>query len=268
MSENNMNLPQPPESMVQALKANLEVYPVDFNPLDYLTLVTQEADSTPLFILPVSIKRLWFYAFCRKNGNSGQILPDCDIRYDMPAVDGRPAGYALARCAVIIDGVTVATAQVGQHFYLDKVVDMDSVVQYATGLAQSKALTNAGFGVVSTSGLDDPGLLPIPAGIPQQSGNEPVMNTVPAAAPYGPGAPVAPAVSANPADPEARKQAAKAVKWMGNGQYQGKTLGEILATSPRGIIYAVERLGDSPLREAAKVLYPDACKAVGQPCKI
>lgn len=268
MSENNMNLPQPPESMVQALKANLEVYPVDFNPADYLELVRQETDNTPLYILPVSIKRLWFYAFCRKNGISGQILPDCDIRYDMPAVDGRPAGYALARCAVIMNSVTVATAQVGQHFYMDKVIDMDSVVQYATGLAQSKALTNAGFGVVSTSGIDDPGLLPIPAGIPQYNGNAPDADTVPPAAAYAPSVPVPPAAPVNMADPEARKQAAKAVKWTGTGHYQGKTLGEILATSPRGIIYAVERLGDSPLREAAKILYPDACKAVGQPCKI
>ena len=62
------------------------------------------------------------------------------------------------------------------------------------------------------------------------------------------------------------KQQAKAVLWPFSGSYAGKTLGELLATKPDKIEYlAMKWNGNSPAKDAAKLLLPDALTAMGKP---
>ncbi len=271
---NTLETINPPESFLRALQLNTLIYPCDFNPLDFLEIAENKDDfgqSFYTFVLPAGVKRLWFYNYCKKNNLKGQIIPDVEVRFDMSNTTGAKMGYVLARCDIVIDGVTVGSAQAGQSVYLDNTRQMDGMVQFVTGAAQSKALTNAGFGAIPSTAPDlsgfTPGVVPAPTGSNEEPftfGPDGVQNvTAPQASVALSGPLQVPQAGQGNADP---KEAAKQLVWPYEGNNKGKTLGEILATSPRNLMWIVQKFKECPEKEAARLLFPDACVALGIAC--
>lgn len=58
--------------------------------------------------------------------------------------------------------------------------------------------------------------------------------------------------------------AAKAVVWTGSGPNQGKTLGDILCTQPKNIAWMADKARDEAVRNAAKLLLPEANALMGK----
>lgn len=271
-----------PESFRKALAANKAVFPTSLDLESFLEYVpgNQEQGYAPSWYLPVGVKRLWFYEYCAAKNVAGRIIPDVSIQFDV-AVPGGLIGYALGKTDVYIGENLVASAQAGQSFSLSNPNELDSVIQMVTGLAQSKALSTAGFGVTPSTKLEDippqypmnPAAGPI-GGQTVQTGELPFIMENPGAgqnAPVTPTPAPAPVPGANPAEafqfsPYDR---AKAVKWpfeKGDPRRIGKTLGELLAVDPKAIYYlAAEWPGQAPAKDAAKLLLPEACKALGKP---
>ena len=262
---------QRPEKFVSIFRESVKIHSCGFDPEPYLEDIPADINrgTSPSCYLPVAAKRAWFYSYCEKNQKVGQIIPNIDIRFDMECGNGVKMGYAVGTCDVYIDGVIRGSAQAGQSFRLDSEYQLDNVIQGVTGLAQSKALTNAGFGIVSGTDLEIPGASGLPGSFAQPA--TPGMETTSRANDVTPTPPAAPSCATNTAAAPQQGavddlQAAKSVMWPFSGPYGGKTLGELLAVKPDKIEYlALKWQGSSPAKDAAMRLLPDALKAMGKP---
>lgn len=237
----------------------------------------REDGSVAAFISSDS-KSILFYDDCAKNGKTGRIIND-EVAFHPFGPD-----FVLveAKAYIYIDDVLKGSAVAGQMFQVGS-PDMDRVVQFASGLAKTRALSNAGYGVVSTVSIPGTPNTPGPdiSGFQGNPGMEypPPLPPVPQPAP-APGtmpggfqgvypnvptstgtiaAPAPTSVSGNPAanDPTAW---AKAVIWPA----KRKSLGELLATEPTNIRWIAENMRqDNDVKRAALVLYPEACRKLG-----
>lgn len=256
------------------------------------SLLTQESnsDGTVVSYLPYQAKALWFGIWCAESGKTGWI-DDSDVT--IHAVSDSVA-MATVKATVYIDGQAAGRAVGSKAFFLNDVAGISAVVQAAGTVAKSRALSNSGFGVVSSSKPEEPPV-PLPEYLLGRQGTpkseEPVsqMQTNPAPAPNygnyapmdapmdpvpGPAAPEqggyapAPQMSVNPApagpvpgiDPVT---AAKQTVYPGRGIYAGKTLGEILASSPKQILWIADKYPNPAVKEAASLLVPEAKRLTG-----
>lgn len=249
------------------------------------------ADGSVAAFISADNKAILFFDDCRRNGKTGKIVND-EVTF-IPF--GTDLVMVQAKAFVYIDDVLKGTAVAGQVFRIGDTDTMDRVIQYASGLAKSRALTNAGYGVVSSvtipapGGVNDPPApvgqqgeqqlpfrtdnLPTNPAQPQQYGDQPSGTVQPQQYAGQPGmtAP-APQYSAPPGvapnnvsafdDPVVR---AKAVYWPA----KKKTLGDMMLTGDglQSIIWAAEKMSPNPqtaeIKQAAKVLYHEACRLKG-----
>lgn len=265
----NVNLPQ---EVNEAFGWNTKLVSSSYTPM---IQAEQRMDGSVSAFITTESKAILFFEDCKANGKVGRIIND--------EVTLMPFGeqvMVLAKASVCVDDVVKGTAVAGQSFRIGCVEEMDQCVQFASGIARSRALTNAGYGVVSGVTIPAPNGNPSdpPQGsIPGSPAGNPVlpfrMDNLPGAVP-SPQAPVtagttfagtpatAPAVpphgaAAAPVDPLAW---AKNVDW----PTKRKTMGELLAMSPKDIKWAAEYIReDNDVKRAAVALYPDACRILG-----
>lgn len=297
----NLVLPQP---VYEAFGWNKKLVNASFEPM---IQAEQKMDGSVSAFITTESKAILFFEDCKANGKVGRIIND--------EVTLTPFGdrvMVLAKASVCVDDVIKGTAVAGQTFQIGNVEEMDQCIQFASGIARSRALTNAGYGVVSGVTIPAPPLnlgdpanagnpeLPFrtdnlagtvpgnPASVsaPTATGGYPVPDTVgnPSSAPAGyapgnpaenpavtPGYPIpgmagtpapvppgyAPGVAPVPNDPVIW---AKAVRW----PQKKKTMGELLAMSPKDIQWAAENMRqDSDVKRASMILYPEACRMLG-----
>lgn len=227
-------------------------------------------DGTCALFLSADSKAAMFYSDCQARGVVGRIIND-----EVTFSQFNDFVIVTAKCYIYVDDVLRGTGVAGQVFQIGQSIIMDRVVQYASGLAKSRALSSAGFGVISSVNVPAPEKPnPEPAGDPADSEmpftmsdpapavapvQTPATNVIPVSQP-APNTIPAQQVSAN----EDPTMAARNVYWP---KYR-QTLGELLAGNPGAIIWAAETMtqgGD--LKEAAKLLYPEACRLTGKPQK-
>ncbi len=256
------------------------------------TLLTQESnsDGTVVSYLPYQAKALWFGIWCVEVGKTGWI-DDSDVTIQ-PVSDS--VAMATVKATVYINDQVAGRAVGSKAFFLNDVAGISAVVQAAGTVAKSRALANAGFGVVSSSKPEEPPI-PLPEYLLGQQNTpkseEPVSqmpvslsptpnygNYTPMEAPMAPGpgpaapnlggyAP-APQMPMNPApagplpgmDPVT---IAKQTVYPGRGIYSGKTLGEILASSPKQILWIADKYPNPTVKEAASLLVPEARRLTG-----
>ena len=193
-------------AFVEMLEKSLAVRPCSYKPLEHLELNVDVMGAATSVSLPLSCKRLWFETYCREQDpplsrkittellNEGKFL-----EIDTP---NGPRFFLQASSEVYIEGEVVGTGLAGYCFPKDE-ASISNAIQTVTGRALSKALSNAGFGVVDRGELDSgsaPAPNPGPApqnvgsteGLPFHVGENsapPANSTSPAPAP-APAAPV------------------------------------------------------------------------------
>lgn len=235
----------------------------------------QRQDGTVSAFITTDSKAILFFEDCKAADKIGRIIND--------EVTLTPFGeyvLVLAKASVCVDDVVKGTAVAGQTFRIGCVEEMDQCVQFASGIARSRALTNAGYGVVSGVTIPAPGGSPATEGaapgspatvgnaaLPFQTDNLPGVATGNLAS-----LPTGSTFTGNPASgsfvpppggtpfPNDLSVWAKNVNW----PTKRKTMGELLAMSPKDIKWAAENMReDSDVRRAAVILYPEACRMLG-----
>lgn len=152
MELTNFNTPQEWLTMFEDAK---KVRPCSFNPTPYLK--TSDATETrgPNVFLPLEAKRTWFYTYCHETGAKGKILvSDPSITFDLSNNSNYRFGFVSSKCDIILDGEIVGNATAGLAFSIDNFGEMSNAIQNVTGTAQSRALSNAGFGAVSGTDME------------------------------------------------------------------------------------------------------------------
>lgn len=254
-----------PQEVVNAFKWNTTLVSSDYQPV--IQAEVRQDGSMSAFITADS-KAILFFNDCAKQNKTGRIIND-----DVTLHPFNEYVLVVAKASVCVDDVVKGTAVAGQVFQIGNCAEMDQCVQFASGIARSRALTNAGYGVVSSVTLPAPNggtENPAPdgeAGLPFQTNNlvgaapgnpaSAPTATVPSGYPY-PGAIAAPSTSAS--DPNDPSVWAKNIVW----PTKRKTMGELLAMSPKDIKWAAENMrDDNDVKRAAAILYPEACRLIG-----
>lgn len=235
--ENGVNISKP---MQLAFAASQRLSGSRYDPMPNLQY-SENADGAVSYYISADDKALMFYDYCVSNNIVGRIIND--------EITMHPMGeYVLveAKAYVYQGEILKGTGVAGQTFRVGEVADMDRVIQFASGLAKSRALTNAGYGIISRTDVATPSLNPA-----QPSGSPPQENRQPA-----PPAPAGQAATNDPNDPVAW---AKSVPW----KAKKATMGELLATSPKDILWAAKNMRESDVAKAATILVPMAQRAMG-----
>lgn len=251
----NISLPQ---EVNDAFGWNTKLVKTSYNPM---IQAEQRMDGSVSAFITTESKAILFFEDCKANGKTGRIIND--------EVTLMPFGeqvMVLAKASVCVDDVVKGTAVAGQSFRIGCVEEMDQCVQFASGIARSRALTNAGYGVVSGVTIPAPGGNPPQGTVPGSSATEGAVTGNPASAPTGAtfaGNPASGAIMSPPGGTPAPNEPsvwAKNVIW----PTKRKTMGELLAMSPKDIKWAAENMReDSDVRRAAVILYPEACRLLG-----
>lgn len=144
-----------PSEWKQLFDAAREVRPCSFNPTPYLKATDATETHGPNIFLPLEAKRTWFYAYCKETGAKGKILVSAPmIQFDLCNNSNLRFGFVSSNCDVFLDGEIVGNATAGLAFSIDNLTDMSNAIQTVTGTAQSRALSNAGFGAVSGTDME------------------------------------------------------------------------------------------------------------------
>lgn len=137
----------------QMWKQSLNINGCSYQPNDVFEVYDNGVGNPPAIGLPLSAKRLWFFTYCKENNISGRIIPKFDpsqnllMNSDMKIGDS-PFIFITAGAEIYLNDTLVATGYAGQAIPIGNLADLSNAVQSVTGSAQSKALTNAGFGTV------------------------------------------------------------------------------------------------------------------------
>lgn len=219
-------------------------------------------------------KQLWFHQFCAEQGIKGKIVTQFLSADNLPPIPftGAEGGTAFPvkeywKATIFMDGAEITSAESSQTFLVHDQVERDSASNQLRNAAIGAALSQAGFGVISSFQLcaedveamqkqmGDPNMIPpaptvtttsttaapapaapnsffgngVTAAPPlfQQTGPAP-SNNPPAAPVFTPATNPVSAPVVNQA-PLDPLAAAKATMWHGTGKYQGMTLGDILS---------------------------------------
>lgn len=152
----------------QQLNDSLKIRHCSYNPSEQLELVTN-SDGSMVILLPLSCKRLWFFTYCQENGKQGK------TQVEHSAVTANNGlGFITSKASVFIDDVMIADGAAGLAVDLNNIADMSNCIQSVTGMALSKALSNAGFGTVDRFYVDQ---IPTPCGDSNAAQNAPLPFT-------------------------------------------------------------------------------------------
>lgn len=262
-----------------AIATSKALRPCSFDPSQFYESEFDQQSGVMRNFLSSTSKLMWFYTYCNENELLGQVLTTEPVFQTF----GNSV-LVTVTATVVIQGNTESTASAAQSFTLNDTFAMDRVVQMASSSAIGKALGNAGFGVFGSFDTGTPSSLP--ASVVSANGITPPSQITPPVhaanerpqAEYQGATPMCsnhmetrnfsnvPQPCANtapmPGDPITM---AKSLVWNGRGIYQGKTLGEILATAPKQIIWLAETWnGAGPLKDGAIALLPEAKKLTGK----
>lgn len=241
-------------------------------------------------------KQLWFHQFCAENGIRGKIVTDFLSSENLAPIPytGAEGGTAFPvkefwKATIYLGDEAISSAISSQVYMVHDQQERDSASNQLRNAAIGAALSQAGFGVVSSFDLDpeDAQRIQEQMGNQGMSGNTELPFNMPTVTPpvvspaaptvapnsfFGnatntpaPAAPVQAPVFQQPAatmqapvDPLA---AAKQVKWVGKGKYQGLTLGEVLSdvSGVKNIQWIVNQFTartpeQAAVKEAAKVI--------------
>ncbi len=285
---NNMKIPPEWAALFNMAKS---IRPCAFDPTPHLVPGEVAEGKAPSVYLPLDAKRVWFHTYCTEKGVAGRIhCGEPKINFDLAHSNGARIGFVYCNCDIIIDDVVVANATAGQAVFVDNLGDLTMAIQNASGSAQSRALSNAGFGAVSgtdlvadnCNGADACGEnIPLPfttGGDDHTNEPAPVATKNYGATNIEPKSATAPVVKAEP-NPTATipvaapvfDELAKAkatVCRVRSRDWEGKSFGEILA-SPGGIkaihyFMSSTRMGDANdvARNACKVIWDSLDPAI------
>ena len=261
-----------------ALQESAKIRPCGLNVSDYV-VSDINADQSVSKFLTADFKALWAQSYWALKGMDASI--ECD---DVTVQEFGSRGLVVAKCRIIVDGTVIASAAAGRSFPIpgalpnanpaEEALTMDSAIQSAASVALGRALSNAGFAPVwrtSTPGeyfgpeQPDNKLSPAPAQPAPMEGYIELPFTMggnPPPAPVQPAPVNGNAPRVNAPTPMTMEQA-KTVKYPFRGRNQGKSLGEVLATDPKSIIYLAEKGQDEFSRNAAAMLLPQAKQMCG-----
>lgn len=282
------------ESFKQLFDASLKVYPCSYNPTSDLTELPGRKEGTVRCHLPLEAKALRFFMYCQENGKCGKILTS-DYRMETFTTPQTPLlGFVTVDAKVYIDDMLVGSATAGQSCDISNFSELDNVIQYTSGLAKSRALSNAGFGIVGGTDVDASlAALPIGANQPTVIVTDPSSNPavptgnmsagfqnyglqnssgyVPAPSVNGPSAP---APTGDPSQVNLFQQLggqvdpltqAKTMPYPLNGQYKGQSLGSL---NTRTLQFLANKATNDPALEAAvqaaRLVLADREKASGK----
>lgn len=240
-------------------KESLQVHPNTYDPtLDLRENPGDTPDKVRCY-LPLEAKALRFFTFCEENGKQGKIYTS---NYHMETFSTAEQGllaFVTVNADVYIDDSLVGSAAAGQCCRIgDFSNPLDRIVQVASGLAKSRALSNAGFGVVDGTDVDSSAL---PA---SQNG----------AYNYAPATSVNPAgympsnqgyIPPNPAQ-NAPSSGTSTAASMPNHGYGQPVQSSAVPGAAQGQIDMFHQLGgqNDPLTQAKTMLYPLAGNYQGQ----
>lgn len=253
----------------RAIEKSLTLRPCTFVPSKE-DFVPSILDGKQYSYLPGDIKLLWFRTYCAENNINGQVLESVQLH------NFGEMGLVQATAEVLMNDTVVARSVAGRSFAANNLAALDGCIQMAAANARSRALSAAGFGSVSGKNEDLPspadmtGTLPFaytpnmpvtPANPTVQANCAPVPEAPAAATPdvvqtgfaFSASATPQPQVQVEePADPLAW---AKATVIEANGLFYGKTMGELLATNPKQVLYYAEKWNRTgPTKDAAVAL--------------
>lgn len=270
----DINTTQLPEEVMAAFGWNQKLVTSGYMPM---IQAEQRMDGSVSAFITADSKAILFFDDCKANGKVGRILND--------EVTLMPFGelvMVLAKASICVDDVVKGTGVAGQTFRIGNVEEMDQCVQFASGIARSRALTNAGYGVVSGVTIPAPGgdpSSPVQSnepGSPATAGNSALpfrTDNLPGSATGTPASGTAgttfvgaPASGAVVSPPGGAPVPIDPLAWAKNTLWPAKRkmMGELLAMSPKDIKWAAENIRDnSDVKRAAVALYPDACRALG-----
>ena len=147
----NMKIPQ---EWMALFKAGNSIRPCSFDPTPFLRPGDVVEGRAPSVHLPLDAKRVWFHTYCNEQGVKGYILcGEPKINFDLTHSNGAKIGFVTCDCNIVIDDVVVANACAGLAVFVDNITDLSMAIQNCSGTAQSRALSNAGFGAVSGTEL-------------------------------------------------------------------------------------------------------------------
>lgn len=224
--------------------------------------------------LSAGSKLTWFYQYCAEQGLTGMVQTRFVSSENLPPIpctgaEGNVAylGKEYWEATVYIDEKIISIAQSSQTFMVHSQSERDGISNNLRKAAIGAALSQAGFGIMSSFELADadkaaimaqmgidPSALPTagvtpPSTVPPVSAPAPTQDpffggnvpqpTAPVVPPVAPVAPQAAPLAAPvvvptpPAEQVDPLTAAKNVMWVGSGKYTGQTLGQILS-APEG----------------------------------
>lgn len=133
---------------------SLSVHPSSYDPTQDLRELPTDKTGTVRCHLPLEAKALRFFRYCEENNKLGRI---CTSNYRIDPFTTAEAGLVIfvsATAEVYIDDILVGSAAAGQACRVSDGGDIDNIIQFTSGNAKSRALTNAGFGIVSGTDVD------------------------------------------------------------------------------------------------------------------
>lgn len=271
-----------PEVLAMDFQKSLEVYPCSYKP--ELKTVEGYTPGTVRSHLPLEEKALWFYTYCQENGFGGRIDTSNYQIHPVTFSNGTTGWFVTVRADIYLNERLIGTAVAGQVASLDSEMNLDLVLQYASGIAKNRALCNAGFGLISgtdrdASGGNGGGNLP-PEGLstPQIPNGQPAPSMAQNAQqiPNGPdGSPFlfgSNSPSPSPVNSGENQEImwAKSVTCTLNrttrsGTLKGMRMGDVLATNPETIYWiATNYQTENEMKKAARILLPEAKRACGK----
>lgn len=229
-------------------------------------------DGSVAAFISADNKAIMFFDECKRTGKCGKIIND-DVTFHSFGAD---LVMVQAKASIFVDDILKGTAVAGQVFRIGDVEVMDRVVQYASGLAKSRALTNAGYGVVSAVTIPAPSGSLDPAGsgqpgaqsVPFQADNlQTGLNAQRVGNSMGYGgnmdfqSPVAAPAAPQPAADDLIVWA-KGIHWPKYKKYMGELM--LNGDGIKAIIWAAEKMSaNNDIKKAALILYPEACRLAG-----
>lgn len=142
-------------AFTEMLAKSLEVRPCSYNPMEHLELYTDAMGAATSVGLPLPCKRLWFETYCREQNPplSRKITTELlDKEFRVIETPNGPRFFIMAKADVYIEDNLAGTGYAGYCFPQDE-ASVSNAIQTVTGMALSKALSNAGFGVVDRGDL-------------------------------------------------------------------------------------------------------------------
>ena len=149
----------------QQLADSLKIRSCSYDPTEQLEL-NCDTNGSMLFLMPLSCKKLWFFTYCQEKGKKGKVsIEHTDLN------GAANLGFISSKATVYIDEEVVGEGYAGRGVDLNSLVDMTNCIQSVTGMALSKALSNAGFGIVEKFYVDSS---PVPSSETERSEDVPV----------------------------------------------------------------------------------------------